>query len=123
MSCEIISVRKVDYYVNNPFACLLDIRDESEYNISHIKNAINIPYNIINDCLCYYYNGGETANETDRDKYGSCRNILADKTKVYVIYCDRGAMSMIICNKMSQLGYVTKTVVGGFLKYNGKYKV
>ena len=49
--------------------------------------------------------------------------MFIDKTKIYVIYCDRGAMSMVICNKMSQLGFVTKTVVGGFVKYNGRYIV
>lgn len=120
MSCEIISGRKADYYVNNPFACIIDIRDENEYNKSHIKNSVNIPYDIINAYLSHQYMGSKLWDNKGNER---CSRIMSDKTKTYVIYCDRGAMSMIICNKMSQQGYVTKTVVGGFLKYNGKYIV
>ena len=34
-------------------------------------------------------------------------------------YCDKGAMSLVICEKMSGLGYICKTVVGGFEAYKG----
>ena len=32
---------------------------------------------------------------------------------------DKGAMSLVICEKMSGLGYICKTVVGGFEAYKG----
>lgn len=107
MNCEAISVRKLDYYVNNPFACIIDVRDEKDYLKAHIKNAVNIPYEEFEELL----------------KHKKYNDIIADRSKIYVVYCERGAMSMIICNKMSQQGYITKTVVGGYQKYNGRYIV
>lgn len=115
MSCETISVRKLDYYVNNPFAQIIDVRDEREYALSHVKNAYNIPYNQLNS---YLEQGGRTGNQQ-----AWIRTVISDKSKIYIIYCDRGALSMMICNKMSKDGYITKTVVGGFSKYNGRYIV
>ena len=68
MSCEMISSRKIDYYVNDPYVTIIDI---------------------------------------------------SNKDKIYIFYCDKGAMSLVICEKMSGLGYICKTVVGGFEAYKG----
>ena len=47
------------------------------------------------------------------------RKIFGNKEKIYIFYCDKGAMSLVICEKMSGLGYICKTVVGGFEAYKG----
>ena len=47
------------------------------------------------------------------------RKIFSNKDKIYIFYCDKGAMSLVICEKMSGLGYICKTVVGGFEAYKG----
>ena len=38
--------------IKNPI--IVDIRDNYSYNISHLKNSINIPYyNLLNNCSHY----------------------------------------------------------------------
>ncbi|MDD3240974.1 MAG: hypothetical protein PHW47_13040, partial [Lachnospira sp.] len=90
------------------------------------KNAINIPYDSFIQILeCgrnRLYNSDRFMREGDDIYFERIMSILRERTKTFVIYCDRGAMSMVVCNKMSRMGYVTKTVVGGFNKYNGRYK-
>lgn len=44
---------------------------------------------------------------------------LVIRKKYTYFYCDKGAMSLVICEKMSGLGYICKTVVGGFEAYKG----
>ena len=84
MSCEMISSRKIDYYVNDPYVTIIDIR---------------------------LYKCGKISYEF--------RKIFGNKEKIYIFYCDKGAMSLVICEKMSGLGYICKTVVGGFEAYKG----
>ena len=96
MSCEMISSRKIDYYVNDPYVTIIDIRLKEKFLHSRIKGAIHYEYNRLVD-----------------DK------IFSNKDKIYIFYCDKGAMSLVICEKMSGLGYICKTVVGGFEAYKG----
>lgn len=37
MSCEMISSRKIDYYVNDPYVTIIDIRLKEKYVYSRIK--------------------------------------------------------------------------------------
>ena len=91
MSCEMISSRKIDYYVNDPYVTIIDIRLKEKYVYSRIKGAIHYEYN----------------------------KLVDDINNIYKFYCDKGAMSLVICEKMSGLGYICKTVVGGFEAYKG----
>ena len=86
-----ISSRKIDYYVNDPYVTIIDIRLKEKYVYSRIKGAIHYEF----------------------------RKIFGNKEKIYIFYCDKGAMSLVICEKMSGLGYICKTVVGGFEAYKG----
>ena len=39
MSCEMISSRKIDYYVNDPYVTIIDIRLKEKFLHSRIKGA------------------------------------------------------------------------------------
>ena len=102
MSCEMISSRKIDYYVNDPYVTIIDIRLKEKYVYSRIKLV---------DDINNIYKCGKISYEF--------RKIFGNKEKIYIFYCDKGAMSLVICEKMSGLGYICKTVVGGFEAYKG----
>lgn len=76
--------------LSNPI--IVDIRDNYSYNISHIKNSINIPYyNLLNN-YSHYLN----------------------KNNVYYLYCDEGKQSNEISKRLNLFGYNTKSIIGGF---------
>lgn len=60
---------------------IIDVRTKEEYEESHIKNAINIPY-----------------NEIDKDS-----NI--DKDKIIFVYCRSGVRSKTAYDTLKGLGY------------------
>ena len=45
MSCEMISSRKIDYYVNDPYVTIIDIRLKEKFLHSRI-NAERFPMNL-----------------------------------------------------------------------------
>lgn len=76
--------------IKNPI--IVDIRDNYSYNISHIKNSINIPYyNLLNN-YSHYLN----------------------KNNTYYLYCDEGIQSYEISTRLNLFGYNTKSLEGGF---------
>lgn len=60
---------------------IVDLRTEAEYNESHLVDAINIPYNEINE------------------------NIDLDKGKTVFVYCKSGNRSSIAHDTLTILGY------------------
>jgi len=77
--------------LDNPV--IIDIRDNYSYNISHVKNAINIPYyNLLNN-YSHYLN----------------------KNTMYYLYCDEGKQSYEISKRLNSFGYKTKSISGGFI--------
>ena len=114
MSCENISTRKIDYYVNNPYASIIDLRDEEDYRQMHIKGSINVPFNLMEvaiNGLCNYHMNIRI------------KGIEYDKNTIMVFYCTRGSQSMMICSRLSGWGYTCKSLVGGIKQYRGKYLV
>lgn len=112
MNCENISARKVDYYVNNPQAVIIDLRSREDYNRLHISGAVNVPFDEMEIKLEQERNNGIIIG---KKRY--------NKENIFVVYCDRGSKSLIICSKLAQWGYQVKTVVGGISQYHGKYLV
>ena len=85
-----ISVKNLKL-IDNPI--IIDIRDNYYYNISHIKNSINIPYyNLLNN-YSHYLN----------------------KDNMYYLYCEEGKQSYEISKRLNLFGYNTKSIEGGFL--------
>ena len=72
---------------------IVDVRTEEEYNESHIKKAINIPYDEMDD------------------------KVNLDKTKTILVYCKSGKRSSIAYNKLKSLGYDVKDL-GAFDNIN-----
>ena len=60
---------------------IIDVRTKEEYNESHIKDAINIPYDEIDE------------------------NIEIEKDKVIFVYCKSGNRSNQAYNTLTNLGY------------------
>jgi len=80
--------------IDNPI--IIDIRDNYSYNISHIKNAINIPYyNLLNN-------------------YSHFLN----KNNTYYLYCEEGRQSKEISKRLNLFGYKTKSIKGGYRAIN-----
>lgn len=87
-----ISIYSLDK-INNPH--IIDIRDNLSYNMSHIENAINIPYySLINNYSLYL-----------------------NKNDTYYFYCDFGHQSKKLSNMLNNLGYDTYYVIEGYLAY------
>ena len=69
-----IDLKFSKYLYDNNGATFIDARDVEDYEMGHIKNAINIPYD-------YYENYEDTIDELD-------------DMDVYIIYCSGGECSL-----------------------------
>jgi rhodanese-related sulfurtransferase len=77
-----------------PFYNIIDLRDETEYKISHVYNSINIPYKVL--------------------LYNPSRYL--DSNKRYYLYCTSGYRSKAACELLTALGYDVVNVIDGFKK-------
>ena len=93
---ETISAKMLDYYVDRNDSLIIDLRAPEEYRISHVRNAVNIPYDTIEE-------KGDFPKE-----------------KTLVFYCDRGGASLSAAKKYMKRGYRTRSVIGGFQEYHGR---
>ena len=50
---ETISAEDLDIYVGRKDAVLIDLREPEEYAKNHIRNAVNIPYEKLQECRRY----------------------------------------------------------------------
>lgn len=96
MKIATISADRVDSIMTRQDVLVVDVRSEEEYEQKHLIGAVNIPLNKIDST-----------------------NI--PKGKVLVVYCDRGAQSLVACEKFMQRNYRAVSVVGGLNAYRGKY--
>ena len=71
---------------------LIDVRDAAAYNSIHIKDAVNIPLNILTE------------------DYAS---LLPDKHAQILIYCQGGGKSMDAAYHLAQQGYTNVSELGG----------
>ena len=60
---------------------IVDVRTQEEYDTSHVKGAVNIPYDEIDE------------------------NVELDKSKTILVYCKSGGRSSIAYNTLKELGY------------------
>ncbi|MCD8105956.1 MAG: rhodanese-like domain-containing protein [Lachnospiraceae bacterium] len=92
---ETIAAKELDCYVGRPGYLLIDLRTCAEFSESHLRGAVNAP----------------------EGEFGSC--LKGHGSDVLVLYCDRGAKSMAAARELEELGWRTKTVVGGIRAYRG----
>ena len=88
MSCEMISSRKIDYYVNDPYVTIIDIRLKEKYVYSRIKGAIHYEYNKLVDDINNIYKCGKISYEFRkiRKKY---TYFIAIKVQWVLLYAKR----------------------------------
>ena len=122
MAFEYISAGKIDYYVNQSNAVIVDLRSSADYNRGHILNSVNVPYNNMEkyfdklDANVGAYRGRVRGNSEI-----NIGGVKADKNTIIVFYCERGSLSLAISSKMAKLGFNVKSVVGGIRQYRGRY--
>jgi len=87
-------------------AILLDARETTEYNVSHLKNAICVGYD--------YFDLQKTIEKLPKDK----------STKI-VVYCSLGIRSEIVAHKLIKKGYTNVyNLYGGILEWkNNNFQV
>ena len=95
MTFETISAREMDRYVNRRGYLLLDLRSPGEYAAGHMRGARSLPY----------------------DNIGP--GIRLQRDLIYILYCERGASSLLAARKLAAMGYRVKSVVGGLHAYRG----
>ena len=78
---------------------ILDVRRPDEFASGHIKNAINVPNEIIG-----------TSNISE----------LPDKDQLILVYCRSGRRSKEASQKLVELGYTNIVEFGGILDWNGE---
>ena len=70
-------------------------KNNSKSERSHVKTAVNIPYEEIQRCRRF------------------------PKDKLLVLYCSRGSSSLFAARELMKMGYTVKSVVGGIRCYRG----
>ena len=96
MDIPLISPRKLDQYVDRyPGIWIVDVRSGEEYRRSHIRHAVNSPY-----------------------EPGQIWKL--PRGKEIVVYCERGATSMAAAREMIRQGYRAVSVAGGITEYKGR---
>ena len=93
---ETISAKMLDYFIDRSDSLIIDIRDPDSFRKSHIRGAVNYPYEELN----------------------SVRNLTKDKLLIF--YCQRGGSSMSAARLFLRKGYRTRSLVGGFEAYRGR---
>jgi len=85
---------------NNDDVIIIDVRTLNEYSLGHIKNAINVPLDTIEE---------------------SFSEIVNDKNKTILIYCQSGNRSKTASEKLVKLGYTNVNNFGGI--NNWEYEI
>lgn len=97
MELETISAKRIDDYLYDPNSVIIDLRQKEEYGRRHIAGARNIPY----------------------EQFQEKMDILPRNLQ-YILYCERGSVSLAAAKEMSSCGYFVKSVVGGIHAYRGR---
>lgn len=71
-------------------AMIVDVRDRTEYQKWHYRNAVCIPYRDCDIWLNQFCKG-----------------------QIYILYCDYGNISLLVARKLAQRDICAYTVVGG----------
>lgn len=95
---ETIFARELDLYRDSRKYTIIDVRTREDYAKQHISGAKNYPYQEIED---------------------NFPNLPFDQE--YILYCDKGAVSLEAARELERRGYHARSVIGGIKAYRGKY--
>lgn len=113
MACEIIGSSLFDRYIEKENPLIIDLRSETDYMKKHIKGAVCINAEDLENAIENYIYGRTGIVRTS--------DILLKKNKIILLYCSRGAQSYFMCRKMSMAGFNVKSLAGGIERYKGRY--
>ena len=97
MNFETIGAKDIDNYIGRDNVQIIDLREPEEYREGHIPTAINIPYREFENKMSQLSLSGQ-----------------------FILYCDRGNLSLLLARDLSKDGYQMKTIYGGMRAYRGK---
>lgn len=101
MMYQTITMRQMDEWLDSgKDLVLIDLRNRASFACGHIKGAVNIPYEELED----------TARQLSKER-------------LLVFYCSRGGQSLLACNHLEAKGYRVLNVANGLCSYRGKYLV
>ncbi len=113
MACEIIGSSLFDRYIEKENPLIIDLRSEKDYMKKHIKGAVCINVEDLENAIENYMYGRTGIVRTG--------DVLLKKNKIILLYCSRGAQSYFMCRKMSMAGFNVKSLAGGIERYKGRY--
>lgn len=113
MACEIIGSSLFDRYIEKENPLIIDLRSEKDYMKKHIKGAVSISAEDLENAIENYMYGRTGIVRTG--------DVLLKKNKIILLYCSRGAQSYFMCRKMSMAGFNVKSLAGGIERYKGRY--
>lgn len=87
---------EIDRYLGDASYIFIDLRTKSEYENGHIREAINITLENLEDSI-----------------------YLFPKNKKIIVYCARGGRSIMAARILSKNGFEVKNVIGGIKNYYG----
>lgn len=88
---ETIAFRDLEKYKENSDCIIIDLRSKELFRRSHVDGAWNIPYEHLEEALK-----------------------MLPKTKLLLLYCERGGTAMLAGKELMEKGYRVKAAVGGF---------
>jgi len=94
---DAIFASELDRYRDKSDYIFIDVREKSDYEASHFKGAINMPFDEI------------------ENKFPQL-----DSDKIYVLYCDKGTVSLNVARDFERRGYHAKSVIGGITACRGQ---
>lgn len=88
---ETIAFRDLEKYINDSNCIIIDLRSKEQFKKGHVEGAWNIPYEYLED---------------------ACG--MLPRTKLLLLYCERGGTAMLAGKELMEKGYHVKAAVGGF---------
>ena len=96
MDFETISPNEIDAYLFREGYVVVDLREPREFRRRHIKGAVCIPYEDLENRVRFL------------------------KNQTLVLYCERGGSSLMAAKNLSAKGYRVISVIGGIQAYTGR---
>lgn len=97
MNFETIPAKSMDEYIGRNDCIIIDLREREDYMQGHITGAYNLPFEELE------------------------RSVPMRRDITYILYCERGASSLMAAKHLAREGYRVKAVIGGILAYRGRY--
>ena len=116
-------LRNFEQYSNKDKYIILDVRTETEYDLSHIEGAINIPLDELREHLKELAEKAQIkANNSNKANNSSemleSENEVANVTKEIIVHCHSGLRSYIACRILKENRFKVKNLIGGYVMYD-----